>query len=115
MAEVPPFQPYSATSRAAALDAATRTPGQRERILDYVRSRGADGATRREISDALGIEIGTVCGRVKPMLAAGELSVIGTREGPYGIENEIVAAFVTEANGQLSMFSHETRRRETYH
>jgi hypothetical protein len=52
---MPPAQQHSPTSVGAAKAVEPRADTLRRAVLDYLRSRGADGATDEEISDALGM------------------------------------------------------------
>lgn len=51
----PPCQTHSPTSREAAEAIEPRTETLRRAVLDYLRSRGQDGATDEETIDALGM------------------------------------------------------------
>lgn len=60
----PPFQAGSRTSRAAAEAIKPKRATQAERILDFLRERGEEGATIEEISIALHIKESSVCARL---------------------------------------------------
>ena len=54
-----PYQPHSATSKAAADSAGVRAPSQRERVLRAIQMVGRLGATDEEIQIALNINPST--------------------------------------------------------
>lgn len=91
MTALPPFQKASQTSRAGAIAAYERAPSQAQRIREYLAGRSA---TRRQIAEALRIDLSAVCGRVRPLLDAGELQVCGRTPGAYGTANELLTAVV---------------------
>ena len=49
-------------------DIKPRLSGQRLRVLEFVKTRGIEGATRHEIAEGLGIPLQSVCGRVAELL-----------------------------------------------
>ena len=53
--------------------------GKRAQIYEFMKKR-PNGATRQEISRALGEPINSVCGRVNELVAQGYLAVIGTKK-----------------------------------
>ena len=53
--------------------------GKRAQIYEFVEKR-PNGATRQEISRALGEPINSVCGRVNELLGRGYLVVVGTKK-----------------------------------
>lgn len=67
----PPAQAHSATSCAAARAAVPHAQGQRERVLAFLRSRGACGATDAEIQEALGLDGSTQRPRRVELVRAG--------------------------------------------
>lgn len=68
----PPYQRHSETSKAAAESVRPKTVPYRTAIIGYVIGRAELGATREEISEALGIKLQTVCPRVGELLKLGE-------------------------------------------
>ncbi len=71
---IAPCPGKAATSREAAQRVRpSRAESDRRRILHYVVSRGAEGATRDDIVRVLGIEIQTVCPRVDELLTLAHL------------------------------------------
>ena len=68
-----PYQRHSTTSQAGALAVAPYVGSQRERIKTWLQANGP--STRSEISEALGIRINAVCGRVNALIKDGELEV----------------------------------------
>lgn len=54
--------------------------GQRLRVLDYIKSRGLDGATRHEVAIGIGIPLQSVCGRVAELLDKRWPELIETAE-----------------------------------
>jgi hypothetical protein len=78
----------------AAADAAPRAGHQRQRVLDYLTTVCFCGASRESIARALDMRVSSVCGRVKELLDAGEIAVIGTEPGPCGTPVEVLAAAV---------------------
>lgn len=53
--------------------------GKRAQIYEFMKKR-PNGATRQEISRALGEPINSVCGRVNELLERGYLVVVGTKK-----------------------------------
>lgn len=53
--------------------------GKRAEIYEFMKKR-PNGATRQEISRALGEPINSVCGRVNELLERGYLVVVGTKK-----------------------------------
>lgn len=67
------------TRAIAAASATPKGPSRRDRIESYILSRGAHGATRHEIADAMGWPLSGVCSPVKAMLRSGRLAETGQR------------------------------------
>lgn len=86
----PPAQAGSPTSLAGAERIRGYAPTQRERVLEYVRSRGAFGATRLEIAHATGIAINAVCGRAAELLHHEDRRLVRTGRRRDG--GEVLAA-----------------------
>lgn len=57
------FQRDSETSRAAAVSVRGNAKSYRTAVLAYLRGRGPHGATNSEMSEALGMQLSTVCAR----------------------------------------------------
>ena len=53
--------------------------GKRAQIYEFIEKR-PNGATRQEISRALGEPINSVCGRANELLGCGYLVVVGTKK-----------------------------------
>ncbi len=53
--------------------------GKRAQVYEFMKKR-PNGATRQEISRALGEPINSVCGRVNELLGRGYLVVVGTKK-----------------------------------
>lgn len=53
--------------------------GKRAQVYEFIEKR-PNGATRQEISRALGEPINSVCGRVNELVAQGYLAVVGTKK-----------------------------------
>ena len=89
----PPSAPGSATSQAAAAAVAPRAGTQRSEVLAAIRSAGARGYTRHEISGATGLSLQSVCARAKELLDAG-LALVGpaVRPTPLGGSAEVLIA-----------------------
>ena len=85
-----PAQRTSATSLAGAERIRPHAPRQRERVLAFVRTTGATGATRTEIALATGIMINAVCGRVAELLHREDGRL--TRTGRRRDGGEVLAA-----------------------
>lgn len=64
---LPPARRGEATQQEAARKVAAHAPGLRARVLDFIRSKGALGATIEEISDGTGIKQSSVCGRISEL------------------------------------------------
>jgi hypothetical protein len=73
-----PAQWHSPTSRAAALAAEPAADTQRRAVLDYLRSRGADGATDEEIQTALALPGNAERPRRISLVAGGHVRDSGT-------------------------------------
>lgn len=73
----PPARHDCPTSIASAKSIATKAPSQAQRILDYLRSTAARGATHLEISEALGLPINVICGRFNALRTAGLVYATG--------------------------------------
>lgn len=61
--------------------ARTNITGRRKQVLDYVTSRGVEGATSHEISKALGLPMHAISGRLSELKALGKVRVSGVRNG----------------------------------
>ena len=85
-----PAQRTSATSLAGAERIQPHAPRQRERVLAFVRTTGAVGATRTEIALATGIAINAVCGRVAELLHREDGRLVRTGRRRDG--GEVLAA-----------------------
>jgi len=85
-----PAQRTSATSLAGAERIQPHAPRQRERVLAFVRTTGALGATRLEIAAATGITINAVCGRVAELLHREDGRLVRTGRRRNG--GEVLAA-----------------------
>lgn len=64
MIDYRPPHNVTSTSIAAADFIAPHAPTQRQRVLDFIRSRGKGGATIAEIAEALSMRTASVCARV---------------------------------------------------
>ena len=66
--------------------------GKRAQVYEFIEKR-PNGATRQEISRALGEPINSVCGRVNELLGRGYLVVAGTKKDAVtGHSTEILKA-----------------------
>lgn len=70
---LPPHQAHSETSRAAAIAAIPNAATDRARILDFIRKRGAQGATSDECQAAFGLAHQTGSARVAELLQSGQI------------------------------------------
>lgn len=52
---------------------------QSAEVYEEIRKTGEGGLTRHEVAERLGIALSSVCGRVAPMLASGQLCQLGAR------------------------------------
>lgn len=66
-APLPAYRPKQVTQRGAAAHVAPFCAGLRAEVLEYIQSCGQRGATNEEISEATGIKLQTVCGRVNEL------------------------------------------------
>jgi hypothetical protein len=66
-----PYQPGSATSRAAAESARFSAAEQRARVADFYRTQAPGGATREEAAIRLGLPIQSICPRVRELIGDG--------------------------------------------
>jgi hypothetical protein len=83
----PPARAGHRTQAGGARAIAARAPTIRERVLAYIRARRESGATNEEISNAVGLRIQTVCGRMGELKARGEIRDSGaTRENVSGVQ-----------------------------
>lgn len=89
----PPAAPGSATSQAAAKDVAPRAGTQRSEVLAAIRSAGARGYTRHEISGVTGLSLQSVCARCNKLIEDG-LVLVGpvVRPTPLGGSAEVLVA-----------------------
>jgi CRP-like cAMP-binding protein len=69
----------SDTSKAAAARIQPVSAKMQRRILDYIKSRGDDGATYDEVVSELGLEKPTVAGRLNDLKRAGLIADTGRR------------------------------------
>jgi len=78
------------------LEARKRTNAEqdRRRILAYIQSQGAEGATADQISLALGIIMNTVSGRCTELKAAGLVDTAGKRPTRTGSPASVLVATV---------------------
>lgn len=98
---VAPFVRASATSHAAAESIAPHAGKQAARVLDFLRERGAHGATRAEIAVALEMGAQSVGPRVLELLKAGTArETTATRDTPSGRAATILVASQC-GNGEL--------------
>ena len=72
-----PYAPNSGTSREAALRAVSKAAADRARIAEFMRRRGAYGATRQEAEDGLRIEGNTL----RPRWRELEIAVVIVNSG----------------------------------
>lgn len=72
-ADLAPHQSSSPTSTAAAVKESKTMRSKMFLVYEYIKARGAYGATRQEIADDLGIPIQTVCGRVRRLYQMGHI------------------------------------------
>ena len=102
---LPPFARESETSRQAAIAKydAHNSKNQRETIYRWIKFRGAQGATREEIADALDMSGDTVRPRVWELMGAGSkqgraaaaITRNGkTRKTKSGMKAEVLIALV---------------------
>lgn len=93
VAEMPPHQKSSPTSRASAEALKPSSLSKMFLIYSHIEQKGAYGATRQEIADDLGISLQTVCGQVRRIYQMGR---IGSNPGHTranrwsGRENEVM-------------------------
>jgi hypothetical protein len=80
----PPAQVHSATSRAAADGIKLLAAGLRGRVLSYIDSRGAEGATDEEIATGTGINPSTARPRRVELANRGLVVKAGTRKTASG-------------------------------
>jgi hypothetical protein len=83
-AATPPAQKHSATSKAAADGIKLLAAGLRGKVLSFIDSRGAEGATDEEISRATGINPSTARPRRVELVARGLIEKSGTRKTASG-------------------------------
>ncbi len=89
-----PFQKGSDTSKAAAESMEPYAANQRRRVLRVITEAGIHGATREEITNALGARLQAVCGRCKELLDDGQIYDSGDRRrNKSGRYAEILVAF----------------------
>ena len=79
-----PFQPHSATSRAAAEEAEPAAGTQRAKVLAYIRECGFHGATDEEIQTALQMNPSTQRPRRVELFRAMLIAKAGTRPTKSG-------------------------------
>lgn len=95
---VPPAAPGSQTSEAAAVRVTPRGPTMRDHVRLYLVSRGAYGATRQEIADALGMRLQSVCGRVAELLERTQVVATARRRD----SREVLVAKEAEQHAGVS-------------
>ena len=70
------------TSKAAAEAIALISGDQRRKVYDFIKSRGEEGATRKEIERGVGITTQSACPRMDELKRDGLIVKVGeTREG----------------------------------
>lgn len=74
-AENPPARRGQATQQAAAWMIRSHAASARARVLSYIESKRATGATIEELSICLGMKESTVCGRISELRDRYELIV----------------------------------------
>lgn len=77
--KLPPFQPSSDTSRAAAVAIQPHVAPMQKRVLDFLEERGIVGGTQEEIHFATGMRISSICGRVSELRELGKVCDSGER------------------------------------
>lgn len=83
--EAPTVAESQSVSRQTQHDAWTAHAGsgrmcrQSAEVYEEIRKTGEGGLTRHEVAERLGIALSSVCGRVAPMLASGQLCQLGAR------------------------------------
>lgn len=75
----PPHQWHSDTSRAAAQSVQSKALVVRARVLDFIRARGAQGATDDEVHIALKIDKNTTAPRRRELQLKGQVTDSGFR------------------------------------
>jgi len=85
--DLPPHAPYQ-WNRSSIDGAKKANQSNAEKVLAFIRASG--GATRREISEATGLPINIVTGRVRELMDRKEVRVDGTRLSPYGVAVEVL-------------------------
>jgi hypothetical protein len=85
-----PYQAHSETSKAAAASMVKHTPTIRARVLAYIKSRGADGATDSEIQQALGLRDQTEVPRRIELMRTGEIANSGKQRKTASGRNAVV-------------------------
>jgi hypothetical protein len=76
---IPPHQAHSETSRDAAIAAMSGAATDRMRILEFIKSRGAEGATSDECQAHFGLAHQTGSARVAELLQIGHIIESGRR------------------------------------
>ncbi|MNS24326.1 hypothetical protein D3C72_561650 [compost metagenome] len=76
---LPPYQPGSETSKAAAIAIAPSAATRRAQVLEFLRERGESGATNDEIVCRLGMMIQTVTARMRELVLRGAVVDSGER------------------------------------
>lgn len=81
----PGYQRHSQASRDGAIAAAPKKPTQEARCLDFIRSRGAAGATGDEVAEATGIELYIIRARLAGLHKKRLIFGDGRRDGGHGV------------------------------
>ena len=71
--ELPPHN-NTPTSKAAAVAVSRRAPNLRELVFNFIKSRGAYGATADEVGDALDAVAQTITPRIRELAQAGRIA-----------------------------------------
>lgn len=104
MTQHAPAQPASHTSKEAALDVEPKFQGRTDRIVAWVKSLGASGATRDEIAVQFDLPINSVTGPVWAAVKAGRLrETLLERPTRWGAKARVLVAVVPEEEQQLTL------------
>lgn len=79
-----PYQQHSATSREDARSMENDARSQRQRVLDFIRDQGINGATDEEIQDGLNMNPSTQRPRRVELMKMGRIAINGTRKTKSG-------------------------------